>query len=264
MSEKNAQNETPQEDTTDSNESSASAETNETEGVEPRKVIADGSPLPGSEESEDGEASNEEEDSENAEGEEGTEGASKEGTENSEEKPAATSEDSPAFDESLTGETGKSGEGDDSELLAKLLVDPETVVNDIEQKVEKRLEAKAEAKLVNKKRWDGFFNENPALAKHKKVVEYVRKEIISEAKAEGKKLSWVEGAALLAKRTNSLIMEIKGIEGNEESDQESSNPSNLSVVSSSASAAPRKVKEPERPMTFGEELREFQRSRGLM
>lgn len=148
---------------------------------------------------------------------------------------------------------------DDSDILKQLLADPDQVVDNITQQVTKRVKDDLANRDNVVKVWNDFYKENQDLAIHKKLVDLVTAEVKAEDAANGNKLSWNEGAKIVAKRTRDLLTSIRS-DSYEEVDTRAASEAN--AVSSSGNPTPSQVKKPS-VKNFVNQVRELKQARGL-
>ena len=153
----------------------------------------------------------------------------------------------------------KTEEEEDADILKQLLADPDQVVDNITQQVTKRVKDDLANRDNVVKVWNDFYKENQDLVVHKKLVDLVTAEVKAEDAAGGNKLSWNEGAKIVAKRTRDLLTSIRS-DSYEEVDTRSASEAN--AVSSSGNPTPSQVKKPS-VKNFVSQVRELKQARGL-
>ncbi|HEY4492446.1 MAG TPA: hypothetical protein VI958_10645, partial [Acidobacteriota bacterium] len=164
-------------------------------------------------------------------------------------------EASPAQD-SIASSLGMSKD----DLIAKLLTDPDAVVEQISKKVIEKVDQRTQDRITVKQGWEAFYGSNPDLADFKDIVALKANELRKQWLREKKDLSWADGSKVLAEAARTLIKRVRGSEAEVEEVG-----SNARVVSSSGSPAPRKPVKDSSVSTGGfvGQIQKLQQAKGL-
>jgi hypothetical protein len=142
-------------------------------------------------------------------------------------------ETEPVVEEPKSDDTGLGMSKDD--LIAKLLTDPDNVINEITQKVIAKVDKRSQDEIEYKQLWNKFYDENPDLSDFKDIVNLKAKELRSVWAKEKKDPPWSEGQKTLAEAVRTMIKRVRG----SESDVEEVGNSKAVIASSSGNSAPR-------------------------
>lgn len=167
-------------------------------------------------------------------------------------KPVETENNEGTEDSASTDKSDE--ESDDEKILRNLLKDPkenqEKLKDDITQNVLSKIDQRNDSDRQKEVAWNGFYEENPELKGHKRLVEFESNQLVQELKSQNKDVTFKEGAKIVAKRVKSLIESIRS-DNSEEVDTDSDS----AAIPSSSSSTPRQGKEAQKKGGFVGELK---------
>jgi hypothetical protein len=142
------------------------------------------------------------------------------------------------------------------DLIAKLLTDPDNVINEITQKVIAKVDKRTQDEIEYKQIWNKFYEDHSDLADFKDLVGLKAKELRSVWAREKKDVSWNEGQKTLAEAVRAIVKRARG----SESEVEEVGNSKAVIASSSGNSAPRNSVKGDSASgkTFADQIQKFQ------